>query len=205
MAFHNVRFPDEISYGSKGGPKFMTSIVTLASGKERRNIDWTQTRSEYDVAHGIKSHEQMQELRAFFLNRYGKAHSFRFKDWGDFDLINESIGIGDGANKDFQLRKTYSDGPFDFVRIITKPVAGSLQGMLVGSTPKFEGVDFNVDYNTGKITFVTAPALGLLISLGSGEFDVHCRFDTDLMDPEHEFWQTESWTTIPVVEVKDDE
>jgi uncharacterized protein (TIGR02217 family) len=201
--FHNVRFPEAISYGSKGGPKFMTSIVTLASGKERRNIDWVQTRAEYDVAHGIKDANQMEELRAFFYNRYGRAHSFRFKDWGDFDLINEPLGVGDGVNKAFQVRKTYVDGPFSYVRKITKPVAGSFQGMIVGTVPKFEGTHYTVDYTTGIVTFTAAPAVGLTVALTTGEFDVHCRFDTDQFDPEHEFWQTESWSTIMIVEVKD--
>lgn len=203
MAFHDVRFPEEISYGSKGGPKFSTSIVSLASGKERRNIDWVQTRAEYDVAHGIKEQAQMVELRAFFYNRYGRAHSFRFKDWGDYDLINETIGIGDGTTKAFQLRKTYTDGPFSYVRTITKPVPGTFQGMLVGVTPKFETTDYTVNYTTGIVTFKVAPALGLTVSLGSGEFDVHCRFDTDHFDPEHDGWLTESWSTIMIVEVKD--
>lgn len=54
MAFHDVVFPDEIAYGSKGGPKFQTTVVTLGSGVERRNQDWSRVRAEYDVSHGIK-------------------------------------------------------------------------------------------------------------------------------------------------------
>lgn len=205
MAFHDVQFPQEISYGSKGGPKFMTSIVTLASGKERRNVDWTKARAEYDVAHGIKDSAQMTELREFFYARFGRAHSFRFKDWGDFELLAEPQGIGDGVTAIFQMRKQYSSGSSSYVRKITKPVRGSLQGLTVNNVLKLEGVDWDCDYSTGLITFRAGkiPPLNATIEILSGEFDVHCRFDTDHFDPSHDFWETESWDTIPLVEIKD--
>ena len=38
MAFHEIRFPDDIAYGASGGPEFATTIVTMASGFEQRNI-----------------------------------------------------------------------------------------------------------------------------------------------------------------------
>ena len=205
MAFHDVRFPEEISYGSKGGPKFMTSIVTLASGKERRNIDWTQTRAEYDVAHGIKDRDQMEELRAFFYARWGRAHSFRFKDWGDFELINQPQGVGDGTTAIFQMRKQYASGPSTYIRDITKPVPGTLQGLYVNGVQRLETTHWTCNYSTGEITFNPGfiPAAGQVIELLSGEFDVHCRFDVDHLDSTHDFWQTESWSTILLVEVKD--
>lgn len=203
--FHDVRFPEEISYGSKGGPKFKTSIVSLASGKERRNIDWKDVRAEYDVSHGIKDAGQMEELRSFFYARMGMAHSFRFKDWGDYEMINQPIGIGDNTTATFQLRKQYISGPGSYVRNVTKPVSGTLQGLTVGGVQKLETTHWTCDYSTGIITFKLGhiPAAGQAIQLLTGEFDVHCRFDTDHFDPVHEFWETESWSTIPLVEVKD--
>ena len=47
MAFHEVLFPPNISYGSQGGPKFKTTVFTADSGYEQRNIDWSMTRAEY--------------------------------------------------------------------------------------------------------------------------------------------------------------
>ena len=41
MAFHEVRFPDNISRGARGGPERRTQIVELASGDEERNASWT--------------------------------------------------------------------------------------------------------------------------------------------------------------------
>ena len=54
MAFHEVRFPDNISRGARGGPERRTQIVELASGDEERNASWANSRRRYDVAYGIR-------------------------------------------------------------------------------------------------------------------------------------------------------
>ena len=41
MAFHEVRFPDNISRGARGGPERRTQIVEMASGDEERNGSWS--------------------------------------------------------------------------------------------------------------------------------------------------------------------
>ena len=47
MAFHEVRFPANLSFGSVGGPERRTEIVTLANGFEERNTPWAQSRRRY--------------------------------------------------------------------------------------------------------------------------------------------------------------
>ena len=54
MAFHEVRFPANLSFGSVGGPERRTQIVELASGDEERNASWANSRRRYDVAYGIR-------------------------------------------------------------------------------------------------------------------------------------------------------
>ena len=51
MAFDEVRFPDMISRGARGGPQRRTQIVTLASGDEERNALWANSRRSYDAAY----------------------------------------------------------------------------------------------------------------------------------------------------------
>lgn len=206
MAFHDERFPVEISYGSKGGPRFKTTILTLASGRERRNQDWSTVRAEYDVSQGIKDEAQMTELRDFFYGRRGAAHSFRFKDWGDYKIANQTIGVGDGIKRDFQIIKSYDVGGNQYDRVIDKPAPGTLLGVVVGGAIKTEGVNFVVNYSTGVITFnnnpVHIPAVGAAVVIVELQFDVHARFDTDAFDPAHDFWTYQSWESIPVVEIK---
>jgi len=36
MGFHEVRFPDDISYGSDGGPGYNTNIIEMDSGDGAR-------------------------------------------------------------------------------------------------------------------------------------------------------------------------
>ena len=51
MAFHEVRFPDDISRGARGGPERRTQVVELASGDEERNASWADSRRRYDAAY----------------------------------------------------------------------------------------------------------------------------------------------------------
>ncbi|MCK4609475.1 MAG: DUF2460 domain-containing protein, partial [Gammaproteobacteria bacterium] len=67
------RFPDDISYGSKGGPSWNTSVITLNSGYEKRNKNWTNARYSYDVAYGIKTQAELLALVDYFNRVGGKA------------------------------------------------------------------------------------------------------------------------------------
>lgn len=208
MAFHDVLFPELISYGSSGGPKFKTTIFTADSGYEQRNVDWTNIRSEYDVGQSIKDSDDMEELRAFFMARRGRAYGFRFKDWGDFQIKNQLIGVGDGIVKTFQIVKTYTNQndfgtAYEYSRKITKPKWDSVAGVKVGAAVQTAPTNYEVDYGTGLMTFVVAPPQDAPVTIGLCEYHVPVRFDTDHMDVTQEFWNTESWPNIPIVEIRD--
>lgn len=208
MAFHDVLFPEEISYGSSGGPKFKTTIFTADSGYEQRNVDWTNIRSEYDVGQSIKDSDDMEALRAFFMARRGRAYGFRFKDWGDFQIKNQLIGVGDGVVKKFQIVKSYVNlnpfaTAFEYTRKITKPKWDSVAGVQVGAVVQTAPTNYEVDYSTGVVTFVVPPPMDAPVTIGHAEFHVPVRFDTDHMDVTQEFWNTESWPNIPIVEIRD--
>lgn len=211
MAFHDAVFPEEIAYGSKGGPHFKTTVVTLASGVERRNVEWTRVRAEYDVSHGVKDPTALEELRSFFYARRGRAHSFRFLDHGDFEMFNQAIGVGDGVKTDFQIIKSYEPGPYQYDRVITKPEFGTVQPILIGGEPGQEvttganPLRYSINYSTGKVKFAVPPTSNLSIILPYARFHVHVRFDVDSFDPVHDFWTYQSWQSIPLVEIKDTE
>ena len=84
MAFHEVRFPDNISRGARGGPERRTQVVELASGDEERNASWANSRRRYDVAYGIRRADDLAAVVAFFEARNGRLHGFRYKDWADY-------------------------------------------------------------------------------------------------------------------------
>lgn len=198
MTFAEIRFPEDISYGSSGGPGFSTSIVVTEGGNEKRNARWQQARARYNVAHGVKTKAQLEALIAFFRARKGRAYGFRFKDWSDFEGLGQILGTGDGSRKDFQLVKTYTSGSASDTRIIRKPVAGSVK-IYVNALLLSSGVSVNTA--TGMVSFTTAPASGTLIS-ADFEFDVPVRFDTDTLSASLEAYGVHSWLDIPLVEVR---
>lgn len=207
MAFHEVRFPDNISRGARGGPERRTQIVELASGAEERNASWANSRRRYDVAYGIRRADDLAAVVAFFEARNGRLHGFRFKDWADFKSClpsqtpsptNQPIGTGNGAATLFQLTKRYTSGAQSWTRVITKPVAGTVTIALNG-TPHASG--WSVSTTTGLITFATAPAPGIAITAGY-EFDVPVRFDTDVLDVTLDLERLGSITSIPLVEIR---
>jgi uncharacterized protein (TIGR02217 family) len=190
MAFHEVRFPTNISLGASGGPERKTDIVTLASGKEQRNAIWANSRRRYDAGFGIKGPNDLHAVIEFFEARTGRLHGFRWKDWADFKSVapqtatsatDQTIGTGNGATAAFQLVKAYTSGGSTWTRTIDKPVSGTVLISVNGVT-KTSGTHFNVDSTTGMVTFTggNIPPNGHLVKAGF-EFDVPVRFDADYL------------------------
>ena len=202
MAFHEVRFPDNISRGARGGPERRTQIVELASGDEERNASWTNSRRRYDVAYGIRRADDLAAVVAFFEARNGRLHGFRFKDWGDHKSClpsgtpsqsDQGIGTGDGTTTGFQLVKRYASGAQSWTRIIAKPVSGSVR-IALGVVEQMSG--WSVDTATGLVTFNSPPGSGVAVTAGFA-FDVPVRFDSDALDVTHDIERLGSITSIP--------
>lgn len=211
MSFHEVQFPPAISFGAAGGPGFSTTVLTLASAHERRNLNWADSRCEYDVSHGVKTAVQMNELIRFFRARRGKAHGFRFKDWTDYKLPywvttpgdTEALPLFFTTNgvvpSTFQLVKVYTDSGGSFTRTINKPVAGTL----VLYDNGFLTTDWSVNTATGLVTLgnTLSATTGRAIT-GNCQFDVPVRFDVDKMRVSMQDIENLSWPDIPVVEIR---
>jgi len=209
MAFHDIRFPANLSFGSIGGPERRTDIVTLANGFEERNTPWAHARRYYDAGVGLRSLDDVARLIAFFEARQGRLHGFRWKDWADFKSclpsatvgpLDQFIGRGDGQKITFQLVKTYDSGAQSYARVIAKPVEGSVKVALGGDT-KVEGLEFAVNADTGTITFAQPPAVGAEIRAGF-EFDVPVRFDTDRIQTSVSSFQAGEVPNVPIAEVR---
>lgn len=200
MAFDEVQFPADISYGSSGGPIYSTDIVATASGHEKRNANWSEGLAKYNVAHGVKDKTQLAALIAFFRARKGKASGFRFKDWSDYSVTGQSIGIGNGMQTAFQLIKSYTSGSVTEIRNITKPVTGTIK-IYKNAVLQSSGVTTNT--TNGIVTFTVAPAIGISIT-ADFEFDVPVRFDTDSLEARFDYFGVYSWNSIPLVEVRTD-
>ena len=199
MAFIEVRFPTDIAYGAVGGPEYSTDIVITQSGFEQRNANWSQARGSYNVAHGVKTQAQLNTLIAFFRARKGRADGFRFKDWTDYQITAQAIGTGDGSTKTFQLVKTYVSGTTSETRLITKPVAGTVNIYLGGVLQS--GGAYTLDTTSGQVTFTTAPGSGVAIT-ADFQFDIPVRFDTDRLAATLDSYGSYSWHDIPLIEIR---
>ncbi|MCP5074610.1 MAG: DUF2460 domain-containing protein [Rhodobacteraceae bacterium] len=209
MNFHEERFPASLSFGAVGGPERRTEIVTLNSGHEERNTPWEHSRRRYDAGLAMRSLDDLGQVIAFFEARRGPLFGFRWKDWSDFKSClpsidpgfgDQEVGVGDGTNLVFQLRKTYQSGAESYERQISKPVSSSLRVGVDGSEVS-EGLDFGCDYNTGAVTFVVAPAAGELVTAGFA-FDVPVRFDSDRLEMSVASFAAGDIPSVPVVEVR---
>lgn len=209
MSFHEVRFPASLSFGSMGGPERRTEIVTLANGFEERNAPWAHSRRHYDAGLGMRSLDDVDTMVAFFEARQGQLYGFRWKDWSDFksclpskdvEYTDQNIAIGDGETTVFQLSKTYASGEQSYVRPISKPVLGTVKVGLEGDAQQ-EAQHFDVNIETGEVSFVDPPDQGVVITAGF-EFDVPVRFDTDRIQTAVSTFQSGQVPSVPVVEVR---
>ncbi len=208
MAFHDIRFPADLSFGALGGPERRTEIVTLASGYEERNTPWAQSRRRYDAGMGLRSLDDVEALIAFFEARGGMLHGFRWKDWADYKSsppsqpvgpVDQVLGAGDGVSRSFQLRKTYASGGFSALRVITMPVLTTVR-VALGGVEQPQALAWSLAAE-GIITFTDAPAPGAEVTAGF-EFDVPVRFDTDLIQVSVASFQAGEVPKVPVVEVR---
>ncbi len=207
MAFDEVQLPLRVGFGSSGGPAFSTEIVTIDGGYERRNQNWSQARRYFDASTGLRSASDVAALIAFFHARAGRARGFRVKDWSDFTSTadglsasafgDQSIGTGNGALTQFQLKKNYISASITHARDIRKPVSGSVT-IGVNGVQALSG--WSVDAATGIITFATPPIASAAITAGF-MFDVPARFDTDQLRLSAQDFQQYA-SSIPLVEVR---
>ncbi len=210
-AFDDDRFPTDISYGSSGGPGFMTDIHKMDSGDEERISRWSQALRVFDVAERVKTRNAAATLITFFRARGGAAREFPFKDHLDFTSavngrdaptnVDQVIGVGDGTKTQFQLVKKWTSGPSSQTENIILPVTGTVLGAL--DTVDQAG-NFTVNRLTGIVTYTTPPTTDVEVTAGF-EYDVRSRFGKEAdkaLQVLHEDFDA-TGLSIPIVQVKD--
>ena len=209
--FHEILFPLDIALKSAGGPERKTEIVALGSGREERNARWAHSRRRYDAGYGVKTFDALSAVVAFFEERRGRLHGFRWRDRLDHSSaapgasvtpLDQAIGTGNGTATTFQLVKTYGATYAPYQRPIAKPVAGSVR-VAVNSVEQTEGVAFSVDTTSGIVTFLSGHVPASSASVRAGFlFDVPVRFDTDYLEVDLSAFAAGSVPRIPLVEIK---
>ena len=206
--FHDVSLPMKFALGAAGGPEWKTQVTQMASGKEFRNGLWAGSRRRWEVGGAVHSHEDLENLTAFFEARRGKLHSFRFKDITDWKSCPQAddvtphdqyIGSGDGQSVNFELRKAYQSGGETLYRKISKPIIETIRVAIDGQEV-IGGWRF--DSANASIEFDQAPSLNASVHVGY-EFDLHARFDTDILTVSLDHLNAGRIVSAPVIEVVD--
>lgn len=201
MAFHDVRLNVDLERGARGGPGFLTTVIGYGTGFEQRNQGWSFARGTWDASYGVQDKDDYTLLIDFFVARNGRLHSFRFKDWSDFEAITpQAFGLGDGVEVDFQLVKNYTDVGGGYVRRITRQIDSTLQVFLDGVLQTL-----TTDYTIGAlgvITMVVAPAVAEVLTW-TGEFDLPVRFDIDKLDLEVDWYNAAALPDIIIIELRE--
>lgn len=208
MAFHEVRLPARLAFGSTGGVERRTEIVTLGSGYERRSTPWAQGRRRYLIGSNLRSLDDMAVLTAFFEARLGRLYGFRFRDFTDckscapggvISPLDQTIGEGDGTRTQFQLVKHYGEGDAAVDRPISKPVEDTTRIAIDGV--ELESGTFVVNSTNGIVTLDAAPGAGAVVTAGF-EFDTPVRFDADRIEVTLESFDAGRMAAVPLVEVR---
>lgn len=216
MAFHeNAVFPEEISFGSVGGPGYDVKVITLDSGAEQRVSRHEQAIHKYDASFGIKTYDDMAEVLTFFHARLGATYGFRWKDWNDYTTAanhkdapaatDQPLGVSDGtSNQVFPMYKQYTDAGVTRNRQLEKIKAGT-------TVVAYDGVaqlsGWTVNTATGEITIgVSPPVNGTVITYGC-QFYVPARFDLtagENLPISIDAFDMASLSSIPVVEIRNE-
>ena len=207
QAFDDVSFPLAIGRRAQVAPAFSTRVIESASGHEQRSTQWADARLSFDAGPGVRSEADIAALIAFFRARRGAARGFRFRDpfdgaSGAFGVapgpLDQMIGTGDGAATGFRLRKAYGAGAEAQVRMITRPVAGSVRVAV-------DGVELGAGWQLGplgEVRFDDAPAEGMVVTAGF-LFDVPVRFAEARLEIDRETFAAGVVPSVPLVEVRE--
>ena len=198
-SFIERRFPECVSFGSQGGPGFKTNVFTFDSGITTSDINWERIRGRYEATFDNVTPADIEEVEDFFYGMRGRALAFRYKDWTDYQISSQNIGVGTGTDTVFQIFKRYQSGQNIFDRIIKKTVSGTSQ-VSVDGVVYLEGSDYSIIDTEGRILFTNPPAVGAIIRLDYIEYDVPVRFDTDYLNISYDDFRQLN-TSVDLIEV----
>jgi len=172
MAFIDARINSDYTFGFVGGPQWKTLKVPMASGHNRKNKDWSLPLGRWQTNYALLTPANQEALLAAFWVCGGGFSNFRFKDYNDFRVIDQVIGVGDGTSTPLQLVRNYQFGSVVFTRPIKLPLHAVIKDQddnVLGAT---------VNATTGMAT-PTSPWPNGKVLRWNGEFDVKVEFEED--------------------------
>jgi uncharacterized protein (TIGR02217 family) len=159
-------------------PVWSTTKKISVSQREYRIANMAFPRYKYKLSFEFlrqtNGFTEFTTLTGFFNARQGGFDSFLFQDPDDYTVTAQTIGVGNGSNKLFQLVRTWGG--------CLEPVydANSAPLIYLDGTLKTLTTDYTVSA-TGLVTFVTAPGAGVVVTWTGNYYRRVC-FTQDMAD-----------------------
>ncbi len=153
-------------------PTWSTKVLRASAGNERRTAQWPYPIWEFTLKYEVLRDkpqlllDEAESILEVFNTVQGQFGCFLFLDEGNFSVVQEAIGTGDGVSTQFQLYRHIRNWlepvltPFG----VTMYVNGAVTGASIGAN--------------GLVTFGSPPGSGAVIAW-SGGFFYPCRFGQD--------------------------
>ncbi|TGP28198.1 TIGR02217 family protein [Mesorhizobium sp. M2D.F.Ca.ET.232.01.1.1] len=221
MTFYNVVVPGSVSQGTEAAPVSLVDIARGPNGNEQRKSKRSRRLRRFNIAKNIRTVNDVYDILQLFEVMNGPEHSFACKNLIDYksckpadniSMTDALIGVGDGANLNFQLKKQYKVTKVDNTviaidRTIVLPMVASAgipaPLIAVDGVLKTEAVEYVINYETGAVTFVAGHAPANLKNVTAGFwFNEKVRFDTNDLSQVMEFFRVGSVPSIPLIEVR---
>jgi uncharacterized protein (TIGR02217 family) len=163
-------------YGTVATLNFKTTITETSDGSEQRMAIWDQPLLSFEVGQQDLDNDELAYLQGFFDARRGSLEGFLFRDWSDYQVISQLLGVANGSVNQFQMYKSYRIEDAIVNRAITKPREGTLK-IYLNEVEMTSG--YVCDFTRGIVTFESPPTGNLTCDF---EFDVPVRFVQDRID-----------------------
>ncbi len=177
MAFLEQRLSERIERGATGGPVNRGRRMSrTASGRMKQVFSWAAPLHEYTISHGILDGARREQLLSmWYVVMFTPYEGFRFRDWMDYQATQENSRCTLITGSTYQLQRVYSVYGLEYVRAVTKPVAGAVvyrtrSGVVSTATA-------TIDTTTGIAT-ITGHLAGDTYTW-AGQFDVPVTFSGD--------------------------
>lgn len=158
---------------------YNTSIVAGGGGYEYRNQVWAAPRRRFEFSYANKDASEVRTLMAFVDDRRGALHPWLLKDWGNFQLTNESILVATGGETTAQIKQTW--GPDNAIAIDRKHIKSGTLAVKKNGVTQTVSTHYTVN-TTGPITFTGALSAADVITV-TAEFYHKVRFEADIYHP----------------------
>jgi uncharacterized protein (TIGR02217 family) len=165
MIYTDVIFPECITYGSTGVPRYVTDKIEVASGAEQRNQRWVYPKHKYNVVLENAPASDVANVMNIWHVCAGSYIGFLFLDpmdhtsrnidgvvlsGEDVTPLDQFVAVAVGNQSQYPLYKYYRHGVRERRRRILYPKEGTLQVAIDG----FECANWTYSYADNLITFL---------------------------------------------------